>query len=193
MLEWLNQIDTALFRFFNGMLANPVTDLVMPIVTNDNLLRGMFAVAVILLLWKGDSRYRWLVLFAGLTVLITDQMSSHVLKPLLARPRPCHTLIDIRLLVPCGGGLSLPSSHAANAFGQAALFGLAWPKGKWWLVGAASVIALSRIFVGVHYPFDILGGAVVGLLCGGLVFICFRVSIGRRLRTARTPTVGEEG
>jgi len=172
MLEYLAGLDRTIFLFVNVHMANAVTDVVMPLVTSDTVLRLAYAIAAIVLLWKGDRRTRWLVLFSALTLAITDQTASHWLKPLFARPRPCHTLpIDsFRLLVTCGSGHSMPSSHAANAFGQAILFGLAFLRARWWLVGLAAVIAASRVFVGVHYPGDILVGSLLGALSGVALF-----------------------
>jgi len=168
MLDYLAGLDRTIFLFVNVHLANAVTDVVMPLVTSDTLLRVAYLVVALALLWKGDRRTRWLVLFSALTLAVTDQLSAGWLKPLFARPRPCHTLpIDsFRLLVTCGSGYSMPSSHAANAFGQAILFGLAFPRARWWLFGLAVVIASSRVFVGVHYPGDILVGSLVGCLSG---------------------------
>ncbi|MEW6051916.1 MAG: phosphatase PAP2 family protein [Candidatus Zixiibacteriota bacterium] len=173
MLETLGNLDTTLFHFINGTLANPVTDLVMPVVTNDWFLRVLYAVAMVLILWKGDRRLRWLVLFSAITIAFTDQISSVWLKHLFARPRPCHTILDMHLLVNCGAGYSMPSSHAANAFGQAALFGLSYGRWRWHLFGFAAIVAISRTFVGVHYPFDILVGMVVGSLVGVAVLFAY--------------------
>jgi len=162
MFAFLTDIDQVLFLFFNVTLANPVTDLIMPILTSDMLLRIMYAVAVIVLLIFGNGRLRWLVLFSVLVLLVTDQLSAGLLKPMIGRLRPCQVLENINLLVDCGGGKSMPSSHAANAFGQAVLFSLAYRRWAWPLLVFAALVALSRVFVGVHYPFDILVGAVIG-------------------------------
>jgi len=183
MLESLVSLDRTLFYFINVSLANPVTDFVMPIVTADNLLRVFYAVAVVLLLWKGDSRVRWLVLFSGLALLIADQTSAGLLKPLINRPRPCHELANIHLLVGCGGGRSMPSAHAANSFAQAALFGLYFRRVRIGLLVAAFLIAVSRVFVGVHYPGDIVAGAILGSLIGVLLGFGHREFI--RWRAAR--------
>lgn len=166
MLETLNSIDQALFLFINTTLANPLTDALMPVVTSDNLLRVLYGAAMAILLIKGNARLRWLVLFSALVLLVTDQLSSAVLKPMIARPRPCHVLTDIHLLVGCGGGKAMPSSHAANAFGQAALFALVVPRWRWYLWGFASIVAISRVFVGVHYVGDVVVGAMLGALVG---------------------------
>jgi len=166
MLEWLAQLDAAVFLFINVTLANPVTDLIMPVVTSDNLLRVLYATALILILWKGSARLRWTALASIFVLAVTDQAVSHLLKPWIGRLRPCHVLDGINLLVGCGGGKSMPSSHAANAFGQALLFGWLYRPVRWWLLAVAAVIALSRVFVGVHYPGDILVGAIIGSLVG---------------------------
>lgn len=166
MLESLQAIDAELFRFINGALANPVTDFIMPIITSDWNLRIIYAVAMILLLWRGSKETRWLVAFSVLTMLIADQLASGFLKELVGRLRPCRTLDGVHLLVNCGAGKSMPSSHATNAFAQAAFFFVGFRKYGWWLFSAAALIAISRVFVGVHYPFDIAVGALLGTMVG---------------------------
>jgi len=187
MLEWLQQIDQALFYFINVKLANPVTDFIMPIITNDNNLRIAYIVTLVIILIKGSRQLRLLALFAGLTLLLTDQIAAAWLKPLIARPRPCHTLTDIRLLVGCGAGYSMPSAHAANAFGQLFVFGLFHRKTFYILSVVAVLIALSRPFVGVHYPFDILVGAILGAAIGALMYLLF-MAVWRRLKTEKEET-----
>lgn len=166
MLEYLNSIDRALFFFMNGQLANPLTDFLMPVITDDMILRVLYGAAMAILLWRGNARLRWLVLFSALTLTATDQIAAHLLKPLIERVRPCHILPDVHLLVGCGGGWAMPSAHAANVFGQALLFAIAEPKSRWYLLVFASMVALSRVFVGVHYPGDILVGAALGVGIG---------------------------
>jgi membrane-associated phospholipid phosphatase len=173
MLEYLTGIDRALFLFINVYLANPVTDVIMPVITSDMLLRVVYGAGVVILLWRGNRRLRWLVLFSALVLLFTDQLSSHLLKELIARPRPCHELSQTHLLVNCGAGFSLPSTHAANMFGQAALFSYHVRAARWYLVLFASLVALSRIFVGVHYPIDVLTGGLLGFFVGGVAAVTF--------------------
>ncbi|MDX9858539.1 MAG: phosphatase PAP2 family protein [candidate division Zixibacteria bacterium] len=177
MLEWLIEIDRAVFFFLNVTIANPVTDAVMPIVTSDNILRILYGLAMLLCLWRGDARLRWLVLFSGIALALTDQSAANFLKHAIERPRPCHDgqfLTPINLLVHCGGGYSMPSAHAANSFGQALLFGLAYHRVRWYLIGFAAIVSLSRVSVGVHYPGDVLVGAAVGSLVGSVVFVVFQ-------------------
>lgn len=178
MFEWLLQLDRTLFLFINSTIANPVTDAIMPLITSDDLLRVLYGLALALCLWKGDARLRWLVLFSGITLLLTDQLAGNFLKDAIGRLRPCHpdsAMPSLHLLVGCGGGKSMPSAHAANSFGQAILFGLAYRHIRTYILTFAGLIAVSRVFVGVHYPGDILVGAAIGALLGWLVLLGYRL------------------
>ena len=172
LFVWLGSLDRGLFFFINTSLANPVTDILMPFITADLHLKIFYGVCLLIILWKGDRKLRLAVIFSLITVAICDQMVSTILKPLLARPRPCHEF-EVHLLVGCGGGLSMPSSHAANLFGQAFFFKKVVPYSTRFLIPLAIVVALSRVFVGVHYPADILVGAALGTLVGLGVSIGF--------------------
>ncbi len=169
MLASLNQIDRVIFEFINVTLSSPVTDFIMPFITSDTFLRILYGTAMILLLWKGNSKLRWLVLFSAIVLLFTDQISAGMLKPYFERLRPCHVLENINLLVNCGGGKSMPSAHATNVFGQAMFFGWHFKRLRWYLFGFAFIVSLSRVFVGVHYPGDIIVGSILGMILGLLV------------------------
>ncbi len=175
-IAWLGAIDRSVFYFINTTLANPLTDFIMPLVTLDLHIKIFYGVCLAVILWKGDRRLRFAVVFSLIAVALTDQISSSVLKPLLVRPRPCH-LMQVHLLVDCGAGFSMPSSHAANLFGQAYLFKTVAPRSSKYLIPLATIIALSRIFVGVHYPADILVGASLGTLVGYAVAVGFSYAV----------------
>lgn len=114
----------------------------------------------------------------ALTILATDQLNSSVIKELIERIRPCHTLGDVRLLVDCGGGKSMPSSHAANNFAAALVLSIFFRRETLLFFFIAVLMALSRVYVGVHYPADIIVGAVVGLLMATIVtFIVTRIAV----------------
>ena len=169
MAEFLAHLDQQLFHLINVSWANPVTDLVMPILTSDWVLRIGYALIMITILWRGTKEKRWLVLFSLIVLAATDLVVNSWLKPTFERIRPCHTLTDIHLLVNCGAGFSMPSSHAANSFGQAVFWGLIARRWQWPLLILALLIALSRVFVGVHYPADITIGALIGTTIGLVV------------------------
>lgn len=172
ILASLVALDKTIFRFVNQSLANPVTDVIMPFITTDLHLKIFYGVCLFLILWKGDRRLRWAVLGSLVVVTLSDQLSSAILKSLVGRLRPCKVM-EVHLLVGCGSGFSFPSSHAANLFGQAFFFYGIAPRSAKFLVPLAALVALSRVFVGVHYPGDILSGAILGTAVGLVMEILF--------------------
>ncbi len=174
MIEWLHNLDINLFRLGNEAFANPVFDVVMPFITNVRHWYVVYIISIALLLIYGGRRGRWAVLFAILTIVISDQLSSFVLKPLVGRLRPCHVLDQVRLLVGCGGGYSFPSSHAVNNFAVALFFGSLYRKAMPYLLFVASVIAYSRVYVGVHYFSDVIAGAFIGAGIGYIVALLYQ-------------------
>ena len=171
MTEVLYAIDTAIFFFINSTISTPVTDLVWPAVTdysNHLPVRIILLGVWILLLVRGGKRGRTAAILCVVVLVASDQLSSFVIKPLVDRPRPCHeagggpVLHGIRLLVHCGSGKSFPSSHAVNNFAMAMLFSFYYRKWAWAFFAWAALVALSRVAVGVHYPSDIAGGALIG-------------------------------
>jgi undecaprenyl-diphosphatase len=165
-----------MFRFVNGSLNNPVFDVLMPFLTDLNKQRIVIVIVAVLILWmllRGSRQVRIAAILLIVTIIISDQLSSSVIKYWFDRPRPCHVLHNVRLLVSCGSGYSFPSSHAVNNFAGAIVLAFFIPRAKWWFFLFATIIAFSRIYVGVHFPFDVLGGGVIGLLCGGCIIFAF--------------------
>ena len=130
----------------------------------------------IFILWKGEKNKSILVPLLFLAIVFTDQLSSSVIKHLVQRPRPCHlingtyVMENLRLLVTCGTGFSFPSSHAANSFAVSTLLTIYYPKFSWVFILFALLVSFSRIYVGVHYPLDVVGGAATGILCSFILY-----------------------
>jgi undecaprenyl-diphosphatase len=171
MTGFLYSLDVALFTFLNQTLANPVGDFLWPLITDYDrfLVVRLLLLAVWLgLLIRGGKRGRTAALLLVLVLVCSDQLSSSVIKPLVQRARPCHSVEgvpvvqNIHMLVDCGGGKSFPSSHAVNNFAVATLFAFFYRRWTWAFFTWAILVALSRVTVGVHYPSDIAGGAVLG-------------------------------
>ena len=177
MIDFLYSLDKAIFHFINYDLANPFFDAVMPYVTDFHkyLLKGIIGKAIVgiiflYVLWKGYRKTRTVALLIIPLVVISDQLSSAVIKPLVMRPRPCTILPEdfVHLLVTCTN-YSFPSSHAVNNFALATFLTYYYSRWRWAFFSFATVIALSRVIVGVHYPSDILGGAIIGVSCAYLI------------------------
>ncbi|OGU67481.1 MAG: hypothetical protein A3H45_07305 [Ignavibacteria bacterium RIFCSPLOWO2_02_FULL_55_14] len=167
MMEALYALDISLFHRINEVWTNSVFDVVMPFLTDLNKQPLMLAVVGALIvwgLWKGGERGRRAIAMLVITIIITDQVNSGLIKSFVDRPRPCQELAEVRMLVDCGPGKSFPSSHAVNSFAGAIVLGFFFPRVLWYLLGYAFLVAYSRIYVGAHYPFDVLGGAALGTL-----------------------------
>lgn len=174
LVEFLTKIDTILFIFFNIHLANRFFDLVMPVVTYKETWYPLWVVLTVGLLWKGGKKGRWVVLIAILSVALADQMVNQIFKPLFQRVRPCNIVDGVHLLVKKTSSYSLPSSHAANFFAVATVFTYFYRKYQlvFWFI--AGLVSYSRVAVGVHYPFDILVGAILGILFAGFWILLYR-------------------
>lgn len=189
MAEALYSIDKWCFHFINASLSNPVFDAVMPPLTDWNkswIGLGLFGVLWLLLMIKGGRKGRLVGGTLVLLILVSDQFSSQVLKHLFSRPRPCHVPLEgLRLLVDCGSGYSFPSSHAVN--NSAFAFYMSYHYRRWWWMYTiyASLMCLSRIIVGVHYPSDVLGGAVIGVVLAALLIFA-QNALAKRIPTLRT-------
>ncbi len=201
MIDFLYTLDVAIFHFINGGLASAAGDWFWPVVTDYDKILAVRIVLVALWLWlviKGGTRGRTTAFLVIVVLVCSDQLSSFVVKPMIQRPRPCHivdgvpAVSDVHLLVGCGGGKSFPSSHAVNNFAVATLFAMFYRRLGYALFAWATVVALSRVFVGVHYPSDILGGAVIGSLVAWLVVIGWRALTRRWIPGWNVDTVEHE-
>jgi undecaprenyl-diphosphatase len=165
MISFLQDIDTAVFFFVNHTLGNPLFDFLMPLLTDLNkfrIVQLLVVVGMAAALIRGGRRARIVCLLLVVAIACGDQLSSFVIKPLFGRVRPCWTLSDVRIFVGCGSGFSFPSSHAVNNFAAATILSFYYRKyiGAFYLF--AALIAFTRLYVGVHYPSDVLGGALIG-------------------------------
>ena len=169
MSDYFYAIDLQIFRFCNATIANPVFDFLMPLVTDVKNFIPIYILLFIWLLWKGGRTGRICAAALAVAVLIADPVNSRILKEFFGRIRPCSALEDVRLLVPCGGGKSFPSTHAVNNFIAAYILSHWYRRQRAIFYSIAALVAFSRVYVGVHYPSDILGGALEGTLLGMVV------------------------
>jgi len=180
MTENLINLDKKIFLTLNHFAA-PGIDPVMRFLSGPVpwiLFIVGFVVALWGLPWK-NYHNRYLIVFGSiiLAYVLSEQASVHLFKEVFMRLRPCHEpSLDgqVRLIAHnCGGQFGFVSTHAANSFNLALLSTLLVHR-KWFTISVfawAVLVSYSRIYVGVHYPGDILGGAALGCLIGLVVFL----------------------
>jgi undecaprenyl-diphosphatase len=184
MLEFLNQVDTQLFIFLNSF-NSPFWDNIMWWISGTKSWIPMYLIIVAVIIYK----YKWkaviTLLFIALVVTLADQISVKAFKEVFQRFRPSHNpaLEDIIHLVKNkhGGKYGFVSSHAANTCAVAfflfklfknrnfSIFIFIW----------ASIVSYSRIYLGLHYPFDILGGALLGSIIGFSMYFLHEYTQGK--------------
>lgn len=161
-MESLINFDTWLLLKLNVGVANGFFDWLMPIVTNIKNFRIPVAAGLVALAFFGGGKGRGAILLAIVTLAITDQMASHVIKPWIGRLRPCHVVEGVRVIAGCGNTLSFPSGHATSSMAAAILFGRLYRRWLWPALGLSLLISYSRVYIGVHYPADIVAGWLLG-------------------------------
>jgi undecaprenyl-diphosphatase len=173
ILQWLNEADTQLFLALNGM-HNDFFDTVMYWTSNRWIWIPFYAWIFFRLRNVDRKNIFRILVFAVLLIATSDQLSSGIVKKFAERLRPCHEAAiaeQVHLVNNyCGGKFGFVSSHASNCFALLA-FLFFFLKGRdrrmmqfvWvW----ALIVSYSRIYLGVHYPGDIICGALLGMLLG---------------------------
>ena len=166
-MEIFLKIDYALFHFINQTLSNPVFDFIMPVFHNEK-----YVVPLILILWilavLYDKPNRWKLVFIPLVIILADQ-SGLWIKKMVLRPRPFITMNPetiYHLVPPSGAYLSFPSNHAANHAALAIVFSSVYQHLRFIFWGLAITVMFSRVYIGVHYPMDVISGCILGTVCG---------------------------
>ncbi|MCF8237046.1 MAG: phosphatase PAP2 family protein [Saprospiraceae bacterium] len=181
MMESLLHLDHQLFIAIHLGWACDLLDVVAPLLRNKLFWIPLY-VFILSYIWYNQRAYLiGFILSIALLITVTDTISSRVIKPSVGRLRPCNTpeiKEEVRPLVTCGSGFSFTSSHATNHFALAIFmmgtFSHRRQKLKWlWLVWAVA-ISLSQVYVGVHFPLDILCGGLLGASIGWLTVRGYR-------------------
>jgi len=174
MIETLESWDKSLFKLLNGTHSE-ILDAVMPWISNKYVWIPLYALLLYFLI-KHSGLAAWQVIVGVIfLILISDQVASGILKPWAERLRPCYDPEleeQVHLLKGCGGRFGFASSHASNSFAIAMFCWLLLKdsiRHTWLLFIWAAVVAYSRVYLGVHFPGDILVGAIIGIFSALIV------------------------
>ncbi len=173
-MDYILNIDQSLFHWINQGWSSGVLDAIFIPWRNSIIWAPLYMFIIAFFFFNfGKSGY-WLLFFCLLTVGSSDIVSSRIIKPTIERPRPCHNKSGVTpvIRVRCGSGYSFTSSHATNHFAIASFlvftlgFLIKWL--KYPLFIWAGIVSLAQVYVGVHYPLDVIMGSLLGLLIGWL-------------------------
>ncbi|VXD10455.1 phosphatase PAP2 family protein [Marinoscillum sp. 108] len=166
MLEWVLELDEKIFLTLNG-LGSPYLDTFMIWMSDKYLWIPLYLYLIFRLYQQEGKKLLWPLITLIVVIICTDQTTAGFMKPYFERLRPCKdpALEDLIVIIgECRGKFGFASGHAANSFGLAAFFYFKerslFSKG---LLLWAAIVSYSRVYLGVHYPADILVGMLVGV------------------------------
>lgn len=178
MLDALLEADRAFFSLINEQWQHPWLDAIMPLWRTKTTWLPLYVLLLAIIIKEYKWKTLWILVLIGASLALADQTSSVWIKESVQRLRPCREPLfmdQVRILVHCGTGYSFTSSHACNHFALVMqlflLFGQQWKRRYWvfWFAWAAS-IAYGQVYVGVHYPLDVVAGALVGMALAAVVY-----------------------
>jgi len=177
IFAWINivELDQSLFQLLNAEWTNGLFDALLPIWRNKYFWIPVYMFIILFVMYNfGRKKAHWFLLCLFVTVGTADFTSSHLVKKTVQRVRPCNepNLPQVRELTRCGSGYSFTSSHATNHFAISifllSTIGLGYRRIRWLLIFWAVSVAYAQVYVGVHYPLDVISGAILGSLIAKL-------------------------
>ncbi len=177
-MQNINSIDEYLFKLINAIGWNDM-DHFMILISSKWIWIPLYIFIIYKIYQKFPEQIFKILLSIVALIFLADFGSVHLFKEVFERLRPCHVLDGIRIVDGCGGQYGFISSHASNSFAIAFFVSLLFRKKIIFILlfSWAVLIGFSRIYLGVHYPFDILGGMFWGLFVSLLIYLTFKMKI----------------
>jgi undecaprenyl-diphosphatase len=192
MIETFVNFDHSLFLALNGM-HNEFMDAVMQWIADRFIWIPLYVLLAVYLYRKFGKQAFVMIFFGGILVLISDQ-SSVLIKNIIERPRPCHNE-SLSFFVhtvnnKCGGQFGFVSSHAANTMGLLCYMLLLTRNSSPWLTKGLVIwvvlLGYCRVYLGVHFPADIAGGWIVGIISSAITYVFYRLMFDSPNKTIAT-------
>jgi membrane-associated phospholipid phosphatase len=172
-------LDLQILRWVN-QTGSPILDPIMVAASNRWLLLGIAVVAAVYLSVR--SPHHWLAaLLLLLSIGAADLVAVRAVKPAVDRSRPCHSLPSVRAPDGCGPGRSFPSAHAADTAAAATIVGWAAPALSPLALALTAIVGISRVYLGAHYPSDVVAGWLVGAVVAAVLIIIARLRYALRI------------
>ena len=165
---FLHALDRGIFLVVNATLANPLFDLLMPVLSDQQYGIPLTVVVVLAALGRYGRRAWPAILLVVLAVALSD-LGTGLIKHAVQRVRPCNVIAEVRLLRHCPASFAMPSNHASNMFAAFGVIALLIPRWRWGALILAMGVGYSRVYLGVHYPSDVLVGAALGGMLGAAI------------------------
>ena len=172
MLDFFQSVDMNLIKWIHQYLSNTLFDIFMPFITNKKNWTPPIIFLIFLLGFFSGPRGKIALAVLIISLSFTDAICAQIFKPFFERIRPSHLNLEgVNLLTSKGGKWSMPSNHAANIFSLATVLSYFYKRHKPLLITVAILISFSRVYVGVHFPGDVIVGGCVGFFISSLLLI----------------------
>ncbi|HYZ88405.1 MAG TPA: phosphatase PAP2 family protein [Myxococcales bacterium] len=173
-------LDLQILRWVN-QAGSPILDPVMVAASNRWLLLGIAVAGALYVAVR--SPHHWLAALMLLASIgAADLVAVRAVKPAVERARPCHSLPSVRAPDGCGSGRSFPSAHASDTAAAATIVAWAAPALSPFALALTAIVGLSRVYLGVHYPSDVVGGWVLGAAVGAVLITIARLRYAVRIQ-----------
>jgi len=187
LISILSQLNVLSFYLINNGLDNRLFDFLMPFITDFGSILTWLIIFGLMFIFGGQKTRK--IAFLGFLAIIMANGVVYLLKYIVAEPRPFLALSNVDLLVHAEETYSFPSGHAASSFAAAFVIGSRYKlnvNGRNYslfypLMTFAVVVGFSRIYIGVHYPYDVIVGAIIGTLSAYLVLKFWKHNLTERI------------